>query len=122
MQRAIFFLLENLALQLRLRQRCQPLWIAITWHQLFRLRKRRTVSLHCGCLREFCMTSFSCRAWYGMEDGIKWNRNFGMEYGRCQNRMEWKILRMEWKAIFHTNSMLDFAHSIYRKISTDSDS
>ena len=29
-----------------------------------------------------------------------------MEYGRCQNGMEWKISRMEWKTIFHT-SILD---------------
>ena len=29
--------------------------------------------------------------------------------------------RMEWKTIFHTNSILDFAHGIYRKIYTDSD-
>ena len=32
--------------------------------------------------------------------GMEWNENFGMEYGRCQNGMEWKISRMEWKAIF----------------------
>ena len=43
------------------------------------------------------------RAWYGMENGMERNGNFGMEYGRCQNRMEWKISRMEWKAIFHTS-------------------
>ena len=52
------------------------------------------------------------RAWYGME----WNGNFGMECGRCQNGMEWKISRMEWKTIFHTNSILDFVHCLYRKI------
>ena len=45
--------------------------------------------------------------------------NFGMEYGRCQNGMEWKISRMKWKTIFHTNSILDFVHCIYRKIHTD---
>ena len=33
--------------------------------------------------------------------GMEWNGNFGMEYGRCQNGMEWKISRMEWKAILH---------------------
>ena len=33
--------------------------------------------------------------WNGMEDGIEWNGNFGMEYERCQNGMEWKISRME---------------------------
>ena len=34
---------------------------------------------------------------------MEWNGNFGMEYGRCQNGMEWKISRMEWKTIFHTS-------------------
>ena len=33
--------------------------------------------------------------------GMVWNQNFGMEYGRYQSGMEWKILRMEWKTIFH---------------------
>ena len=61
------------------------------------------------------------RAWYGMEDGIEWKGNFGMEYGRCQNGMKWKISRMEWKTIFHTNPILDFAHGIYRKMYIDSD-
>ena len=41
--------------------------------------------------------------WNGMENGIEWNGNFGMEYGRCQNGMEWKISRIEWKTIFHTS-------------------
>ena len=41
--------------------------------------------------------------WNGMENGMEWNGNFGMEYGRCQNGMEWKISRMEWKTIFHTS-------------------
>ena len=39
---------------------------------------------------------------HGMEWNGKWNGNFGMEYGRCQNEMEWKIFKMEWKTIFHT--------------------
>ena len=55
--------------------------------------------------------SLLTRAWYGME----WKRNFGVEYGRCQNGMECKISRLEWKTIFHTlhtNSILDFAHGI----------
>ena len=41
--------------------------------------------------------------WNGMENGMEWNGNFGMDYGRCQNGMEWKISRMEWKTIFHTS-------------------
>ena len=40
------------------------------------------------------------RAW--LRHNMEWNRNFGMEYGKCQNGMEWKTLRMEWKTIFHT--------------------
>ena len=57
------FLLQNLALQLGLGQRCQPEGIAITWQQLFGLRKRRTVTLECGSLRKFWTTSSSssCR-------------------------------------------------------------
>ena len=43
------------------------------------------------------------RSWYGMEWKMEWNGNFGMEYGRCQNGMEWKISRMIWKTIFHTS-------------------
>ena len=39
-----------------------PAWgIAITWQQLFRLRKRRTITLDRGCLHDFCMTSFSSK-------------------------------------------------------------
>ena len=38
-----------------------------------------------------------------MEWKMEWNGNFGMEYGRCQNGMEWKISRMEWKTTFHTS-------------------
>ena len=41
--------------------------------------------------------------WNEMENGMEWNGNFGMKYGRCQNGMEWKISRMEWKTIFHTS-------------------
>ena len=54
------------------------------------------------------------RAWYGMENGMEisvWN----ME----DARMEWKISRMEWKTIFHTNSILEFVHCIHRKIHID---
>ena len=51
----------------------------------------------------------SCwRAGHGMEWKMEWNGNFGMEYGRCQNGMEWKILRMEWKTIFHTSIPIPF--------------
>ena len=46
--------------------------------------------------------------------GMKWkmerNGNFGMEDAR-----------MEWKSVFHTNSILGFVHGIFRKIYTDSD-
>ena len=59
MHEAIFFLLQNLALQLGLGQGCQPEGIAITWQQLFSLSKRRTIMLECGSLRKFCTTSSS---------------------------------------------------------------
>ena len=36
-----------------------------------------------------------------------------MEDASCQNGMEWKISRMEWKTIFHTDSILDLQKSIY---------
>ena len=39
---------------------------------------------------------------YGTEDKMEWNGNFGMESGRCQNGMKWKISKMEWKTIFNT--------------------
>ena len=44
--------------------------------------------------------------YYLTEHGMEWNGiENGMEqkfrYGRCQNGMEWKISRMEWKTIFH---------------------
>ena len=55
----VVFLLENLALQLGLGQRCQPEGIAITCQQLFLLWKRRIVLLDCSCLHKFWMTSFS---------------------------------------------------------------
>ena len=46
--------------------------------------------------------------WNGMENGMEWNGNFGMEYGRCQNGMEWKISRMERKTIFHTSLSIPY--------------
>ena len=47
---------------------------------------------------------------------------FQMEYGRCQKGMEDFKNGMEDNfPYFHTNSILDFAHSIYRKIYSDSD-
>ena len=49
---------------------------------------------------------------------MEWSGSFGMEYGRYQNGMERKISRMQWKTIFHSNSILDFVHCIYRKIHT----
>ena len=60
-----------------------------------------------------------------MENGMEWNGNFGMEYGRCQNEMKWNGMEdfkngMEDNLpYFHTNSILDFEHCIYRKIHTD---
>ena len=53
---------------------------------------------------------------------MEWNGNFGMEYGRCQNGMEdFKNGMGDNFSYFHTNSILDFAHGIYRKVYTDND-
>ena len=43
-----------------------------------------------------------------MEWNEKWNGNFGMEYGKCQNGMEWKISRMECKTIFQTSILIPY--------------
>ena len=60
--------------------------------------------------------------WNGMENEMKWNGNFGMENGRCQNGMEDFKNEMEDNLpYFHTNFILDFAHGIYRKVCPDSD-
>ena len=53
--------------------------------------------------------------------GMEWNGNFGIKYGRCQNGMEdFKNGMEDNLPYFHTNSILDFAHGIYRKIRRDS--
>ena len=58
----------------------------------------------------------------GMVWKMEWNDNFGMEYGRCQNGMEdFKNGMEDNLPYFHTNSILDFAHGIYRKMYMDSD-
>ena len=51
--------------------------------------------------------------WQGIVWKMEWNGNFGMEYGRCQNGMELKISRMEWKTILHTSYQL---HSRFRAL------
>ena len=59
--------------------------------------------------------------WNGIENEIEWKGNFGMEYRRCQNGMEDFKNGMEHNLpYFHTISILDFAHGIYRKVNTDS--
>ena len=59
--------------------------------------------------------------WNGMENGMEWNGNFGMEYGRCQIGMEdFKNVKEDNLPYFHTNSILVFTIGIYRKIYTDS--
>ena len=78
MHEAIFFLLQNLALQLGLGQGCQPEGIAITWQQLFSLQKRHTVTLECGSLHKFCMTSSS----------LEWKMKWNMEWNGKWNGME----------------------------------
>ena len=53
--------------------------------------------------------------------GMEWNVNFGMKYGRCQNGMEdFKDGMEDNLPYFYTNSILDFAHGIDRKIHRDS--
>ena len=74
-----------------------------------------------------------------MEWKMEWKGNLVIEYGRCQNGMEWKISRMEWNGrfqewngmedfkngmednfpYFHTNAIIDFVLCICRKIHTD---
>ena len=45
-----------------------------------------------------------------------------MENGRCQNGMvDFKNEMEDDFPYFYTNSILDFAHGIYRKVRTDSD-
>ena len=60
--------------------------------------------------------------WNGIENGIEWNGNFVMEYGRCHNGMEdFKNGMEDNLPYFYTNFILDFAHFTYRKMNTDSD-
>ena len=60
------------------------------------------------------------RARYGIENGMERNENLAMDYGRCQNGMEDFTNEMEDNLpYFYTNSILDFALCIYRKIHTD---
>ena len=54
------------------------------------------------------------RAWYGMELYMEWNGTEILVRNMEDARMEYKISRMKWKTIFHTNFILDFVHSIYR--------
>ena len=57
------------------------------------------------------------QAGHGMKWNGKWKANFGMEYGRCRNGMEdFKNGMEDNLPYFHTNSILDFAYGIYRKI------
>ena len=54
--------------------------------------------------------------WNGMENGMEWNGNFGMEYGRCQIGMEdFKNGTEDNLPYFHTNSILDLGHCIHKK-------
>ena len=92
--------------------------IRLIWQCYLPARSAATVNYKGVCHGHIVTTAGRARY------GIEWNGNFGMEYGRYQNAMEWKILRMDWKAIFHSsiqNPILDFAYGIYRKIFTDSD-
>ena len=47
---------------------------------------------------------------------MEWKGNFGTEYGRCPNGMEDFKNGLEGNLLyFDTNSILDFAHGIYKK-------
>ena len=62
-----------------------------------------------------------CTAWYRMKWKMEWNENFGVEYGRCPNGMEYFKNGIEdYRPYFRISSILDFAYGIYRKIYTDS--
>ena len=76
--------------------------------------------IHCALKVEIggviALILYVCRAWYGMERKFRygmwkmpeWN---GME--DFKNEMEDNL------PYFHTNSILDFVHCVYRKIHTD---
>ena len=50
------------------------------------------------------------------------NKNFGMDYGRCRNEIEdFKNGMEDNLPYFHTNSVVNFAHGISRKIFRVSD-
>ena len=57
---------------------------------------------------KFLCYHFLCYLGHSVKWNGKWNGNFGMEYGRCQNGMEWKISKMEWKTILHASILIPF--------------
>ena len=53
--------------------------------------------------------------WNGIENGMEWNGNFGMKYGRCQNGMEWNGRFQEWNG--RQSSILPFQfHTRFRSL------
>ena len=61
-------------------------------------------SLHfCEMLMHTALNNSASTSKLKAGHGMEWNGNLGMECGRCQNGMEWKISRIEWKTIFHTS-------------------
>ena len=50
---------------------------------------------------------------------MEWNGTEISVWNMEDAEMEWKISRMNWKTIFHTNFILDFAYCIYKNIHTD---
>ena len=60
------------------------------------------------------------RAWYGMENGMERKFRYGIWKMPEWNGMEdFKNGMEDNLPYFHTNSILDFVHCIYRKIHTD---
>ena len=67
--------------------------------------------------RAFCPVAW---AWYGMENGMERKFRYGIWKMPEWNGMEdFKNGMEDNLPYFHTNSILDFVHCIYRKIHTD---
>ena len=58
------------------------------------------------------ISSMQGMVWNEIEYGIERNRNFGMEYGRCQSDMELKISKMDWKTMFRTSIPIRYEISL----------
>ena len=84
--RSIFFFAWKPFIAVRIGA-AMPAWeIAITWQQLFRLWKRRTITLECGSLRKFWMTSSSWQVvvgWIIVDSWVGMDLKIENETGSC---------------------------------------